>query len=199
MIRSQQSDDGFVTRCVSRKEFLKQVAVASGFFFAACSPLRVVFKAYPRKFEEDTALCDCVLRAFVTTVIPGAGSDEPNLARMFTDDYYPFHSFSGFFVADLSERSADLFGNERFDQLSLAQRTKVVEDGLNADATVQRLYRGAILIAQVSYYPGIYDDTKGCPLIDFHGANYGFTADEMYYPNYQALLAREATANGNYS
>jgi len=186
-------------RQVSRKEFLKQLSIASTLLFVACSPVRILLKAYPQKFDDDVELCERILRSFVTTIVPGAPIDDPNLMRIFTDDYYPFHKYCAFFVADLCKRSEDLFEETDFSVLSLAQRSQVVANGLASDATVSRLYRGAILMAQVSFYAGIYDDEKGCPLIDFHGSNFGFTPEEMYYPNNASLLSQAATDNGNYA
>jgi len=149
--------------------------------------------------DSDEKLIDSILRAFVVTVIPGAPIDDPHLTRMYSDEFYPFHSYRGFFVSDLCRRGEDLYGTERFDQLSLEQRTKVVQDGLDADATTSRLYRGAIFMAQVSVYGSIYDDENGCSLIDFHGANSGFTPEEMCYRDNSPFLAGEITQDGNYS
>ena len=190
-----QINDQRSIRQRSRLQFLKQLSIASSALLVACSPMRIVLKAYPGKFDDDSELRNAILRAFVTTVIPGAPADEPNLTRMFMDDFYPFHSHCPFFVADLCDRSEDLFANDRFDTLLLEQRTQVVQTGLQADATVQRLYRGAILIAQVSFYAGIYEDTRGCRLIEFNGSNYGFSTDEMCYLHTD--LAREITTGGN--
>jgi hypothetical protein len=187
----------FLDRRVSRLSFLKQISVILGIAVSGCSPLRILLKDYPRKFDDDPGLRESTLRSFVTTVIPGAAIDEPDLVRIYGDSYYPFHPYCGFFVSDLSRRSSDLFGTDEFSRLPPEQRTAVIEDGLDADATIARLYRGAVLMAQASYFGGIYGDAKGCPLIDFHGANRGFTEREMYYPNASAFLASEATVDGN--
>jgi hypothetical protein len=197
-LKTFQQDQPPRSRTFSRKDFLKQLCLATGFLLASCSPLRIAFNIYPARFKDDPELCDGVLRSFVTTVIPGASQDEPDLTRMFYDEYYPFYEYTGFFASDLCQRATDLYGMERFDQLTLVQRTKVIEEGLRADSTVRRLYRGAILMAQVSFFAGIYDAEKGCPLIDFHGANTGFFPEEMYYADCRSMLAPELTADGNY-
>ncbi len=194
-IRMQNAS--FFDRRVSRLSFLKQVSVILGLALSGCSPLRILFKDYPRKFDDDPGLRESTFRSFVATVIPGAAIDEPDLVRIYADPFYPFHPYCGFFASDLSRRSSDLFGTDEFNRLSPEQRTAVIENGLDADATVARLYRGAILMAQASYFGGIYDDAKGCPLIDFHGSNPGFTERQMFYPNASAFLANEATINGN--
>jgi len=187
----------FLDRRVSRLSFLKQLSVILGVAVSGCSPLRIFLKDYPRKCDDDPRLRESTLRSFVTTVIPGAAIDEPNLARIYSDPFYPFHPYCGFFVSDLAARSSDLFGTDEFSRLPPERRTAVIEDGLRADATTARLYRGAVLMAQASYFGGIYDDVKGCALIDFPGANRGFTEREMYYPNASLFLADEATVDGN--
>jgi len=193
-----EKKDGLFRKGMSRRFFLGQISLAAATFAAGCTPVRILIKSYPKKFDKEDQLVDIILRAFVLTVIPGAPVDDENLTRIYSDTFYPFHKYCGFFVSDLSDRSKNLFGNDKFDQLSLKQRTAVIEDGLGADGTTARLYRGAILMAQISFYGGIYDDAKGCPLIDFQGANAGFEEEEMYYPNSSAWLAQEITRNGNY-
>jgi hypothetical protein len=195
---TDQEENTFLTRKVSRMHFVKQVSMLAGALFVGCSPVRILLKGYPKKFDTNEELSDSLLRAFVATVIPGAPLNELNLTRMYSDEYYPFHSYCGFFVSDLADRSKALYGNDRFDQLTLRQRTKVIEDGLDANATTARLYTAAIYMAQASFYGGIYDDEKGCPFIDYHGGNSAFITDEMYYPDNSMFLAKQATKDGNY-
>ncbi|MBI1805068.1 MAG: hypothetical protein HY033_08920 [Ignavibacteriae bacterium] len=187
-----------LSRKISRLDFIKNLSLLSGLLVAGCTPLRILLKQFPEEFKTNNELIDTMLRAFVVTVIPGAPFDDPNLTRIYTDDFYPFHSYCGFFVSDPSKRSEELYGTERFEQLAFDQRTKVIQGGLQADATLARLYAGAIFMAQASFYGGIYDDEKGCPLIDFHGTNSGFSADEMFYPDGRSFLACEVTQTGNY-
>ena len=193
---SAQAPDQFA-RKISRADFLKQLFLLSGAAFTACTPLRVALKTYPDRFDADQALRETVLHAFVAAVIPGAALDTTQSTRMFTDDFYQFHSYAGFFAADLAQRSARLYRHDRIDQLSIEQRTNVIQDGLQADATTARVYQAAIYMAQLSFYAGIYDDKSGCALIDFHGANAGFPMAEMCYVNSAIPLAHEATSDGN--
>lgn len=186
-------------RQISRLDFLKQVGIFSGSILVGCSPIRILLKDYPKRYDSDTTLREATLRAFVTAVIPGAPPDEPNLVRMFSDDYYPFRSYCGFFVSDLNKRSKELYDMNRFDELTPVQRTEIIRQGLDADATTARLYRAAILVAQASFYGGIYDDEKGCRLIGFEGTNSGFAPEEMSYTNCSLVLAHEATSSGNYN
>ena len=186
-------------RTLSRLDFLKQIGIFSGAVLVGCSPIRILLKDYPNRYDRDEGLRTAILRAFVTTVIPGAPPDDPDLVRMFDDEYYPFHAYCGYFVSDLNDRSANRYDGTPFDALAPDLRREIIQQGLDADATTARLYRGAVLMAQASFYGGIYDDEKGCPLIDFHGTNNGFTPEEMCYANCRPLLAREATLTGNYS
>ncbi len=195
----QGSEKSFFERRITRHEFVKEISIVAAGILGGCTPLKIVFNAFPERFSKDAHLCEQMLRAFVTTVIPGAVNNDTNLIRIFRDTYYPFCGYCDFFVSDLAARSANLFGDDQFDRLTRQQRAAVVRDGLDGDATIERLYQGAIFMSQVSYYAGIYDDEKGCPLIDFHGSNYGFGEEEMYYTNSSLYLASEATSDGNYS
>jgi hypothetical protein len=165
--------------------------------FSGFTAIQMLLRIYPKRFREDGSLIDRVLRAFVMTIIPGAPLDDPNLIRMYLDSYYPFCPYSGFLAYDLVRRSRKLHGVERFDELSQTQRTAVVQSALGSDETVSRLYKGAILMAQVSFYGGIYDPEKGCPLIDFPGRNNGYFPREMFYSDAQRFLAVELTGDGN--
>ena len=164
---------------------------------AIVSAVRMLLDLYPRRFRADADLRDRLLRAFVLTVIPGADHDSPNLVRMYHDTDYPFYPYAGYLVHDLARRSMHLFGTETFDLLDSGERTIVLEDALASDETTSRLYRGALLIAQVSYFAGVYDPDRGCPMIDFPGRNQGFTPAELSYPDSARFLGVESTKDGN--
>ncbi len=184
-------------RKISRADFLKRLFLLSGAAWTACTPLRIALKTYPDRFDADHELREKLLQAFVAAVIPGVPLDATHSTRMLTDDFYPFHSYCGFFTADLAQRSMKLYSHDRFDQLSIEQRTQVIQHGLQADATTARLYQAAIYMTQLSFYASIYDDKAGCTLIDFHGTNAGFPAAEVCYTNREMPLAQEATSDGN--
>lgn len=164
---------------------------------AVLSALRMLFNLYPARFRKDPALRERTLRAFVVTIIPGASIDEPNLVRMYSDTDYPFHPYTGYIVFDLNRRSRTLFRNELFDTLARAQREVVIEDALAGDATTARLYRGAMLMAQVSFFAGIYDPDRGCPLINFPGTNNGYPLSATTYPDAERYLGQATTPDGN--
>jgi hypothetical protein len=116
---------------------------------------------------------------------------------MYLDAYYPFSPYTGFFVYDLTRRSRKLYHQEEFQRLSPAERSAVVRDALKGDETISRLYRGAILMAQVSYYGGIYDPDGRCPLIDLPGRNRGYAPATITHPDAEQYLAPETTDDGN--
>lgn len=163
---------------------------------AILTALRMLLDIYPRRFRKDAALRDRLLKAFVLTVIPGADESCRNLTRMYYDADYPFYPYTGFLLYNLTARSTRLFG-DAFDRLDPARRTSVLVDALAADDTTSRLFKGAILMAQVSYYAGIYDPDRGCPLIEFPGRNRGYSAAEISYPDPKEFLGTESVTDGN--
>lgn len=181
---------------ITRRTALGGIAVCVGGVLASCTPLRILAGWYPEEFDRDPGLTDRVLRAFVDTVIPGAPPDDPNLARAFVDPGLPFADHAAFFAADLCRRSESLFG-VRFHKLGRSRRVAVVQAVLRSDATARRLCEGAILLAQVATYAGIYDDFAGCSLIQFEGRYRIRPLAELTYPNPNAFLPPPTTASGN--
>ncbi len=178
---------------MTRREFAARLAALGAALLSGCSAVRAVLHSYPSRYDTDAALRERVLRSFVTTVIPGAQEEDPNLARVFTDRDYPFHEHCGFFVNELCARSA----GERFDLLDLRGRTRVVTGAMRGDAIVARLVRGAVYLAQAAYYGGIYEP-GGCALIDVPGPTM-FTRDELYHADAGRFRAPERTEDGNHA
>jgi hypothetical protein len=166
-------------------------------FLAGCTPVRIGAGLYPKVFQPGMGRLDGVLRAFVVTVIPGAPADAPHLTLVFHDDYYGFARIAPFFAADLTARARRLYGEGSFDALPAAGRTSVVRSGLGADRTTRKLYNGAVLLAQASFYAGIYDDDAGCALIDFPGRPRAGATREGPYPQPERYLALPMTLDGN--
>ncbi len=181
---------------IARREALRRLGLVAAGLASACAPLRIVLHDYPAAFDGEEP-SQRVLRAFVLTVIPEADAHDPNLLRAFHDPALRFAPFRGFFVSDLCQRSAARTGVAAFERLNQAERLAVVQDGLAADATTQRLYNGAILVAQASYYGGIYDDKRGCALIDFEGAYQFRGLAAVTYPDPERFLSWPVTADGN--
>jgi hypothetical protein len=180
---------------IARREALRRLGTMTAGLASACTPLRIVLHDYPSVFDAEEA-SDRVLRAFVLTVIPEAEAGDPNVLRAFRDPDLRFAPYRGFFVSDLCQRAAARTG-ESFDRLSQAGRMAVVQEGLAADATTERLYSGAILVVQASYYGSIYDDKRGCALIDFEGAYQFRGIAAVTYPDPERFLSWPLTANGN--
>lgn len=182
---------------ITRRAALAGIAVSAGTAaLAACTPLRILAGWYPEEFDRRPELTDRVLRAFVDTVIPGVPPDDANLARVFVDPYLPFADHAAFFAADLCRRSEASFG-VRFHELDRSQRTAVVQEALQSDGTTRRLYDGAIYLAQIATYAGIYDDIAGCPLIEFEGRYRIRPLAELTFPNHDEFLPPPTTASGN--
>ncbi|MEE8192453.1 MAG: hypothetical protein V3T74_06880 [Gemmatimonadales bacterium] len=169
------------------------LALAAG----ACTPVRIVLKMYPEEFETDPDLVDGVLRAFVTAVVPGMPGDHPNLTRAFYDDYYRLSKYRNFLAADLCERSRSMYGRTEFAELSLEQRTRVIEDGLDRGGVTKRLYVGAVFLAQIATYAGIYDAEEGCPLIGFQGRYDLSELAHVSHPHPERFLPPSRTTDGN--
>ncbi len=181
---------------LSRRVALRRLGIAAAAAaLQGCTPLRLALGLYP---EQDDRVADRVLRAFVEAVIPGAPPAEPNLTRIFFDPYYPFARYRSWLVWDLDRRARALSGGTPYPDLGLERRTGVVEDAVaNGDDTTARLYQGAIFLAQVAFYAGIYDDEQGCPLIDFQGASGLLPLEAQTYPDPGRFLPAPATADGN--
>lgn len=182
---------------MSRRAALSAMAALAGAAaLAGCTPLRILTKWYPDAFDRDAKLTDRVLRAFVDTVVPGAPADDPDLARVFVDAELPFADHAAFFAADLSRLATSRYA-AWFDELPRSQRVEVVRDGLRGDATSRRLYETAICLAQISCFAGIYDDERGCPLIDFEGGYRLCPPAELTFPDPERFLAAPVTSSGN--
>lgn len=186
-----------VPNSIGRKEFIKKLSLLTGFFLASCTPLKVILKSYPDQFDEVDRKEE-ILKAFVTTIVPGADIKDINICKIFNDEFYGFNKFCGFFVSDLCDKSQEMFNKADFHKLSIDQRTRVVQAGLEDDSTTSKLYTAAIYMAQVSSYCSIYDDEKGCKLIGFAG-NYGFMETEFTSKDFSSFLAEEVTLTGNYA
>ncbi len=161
------------------------------------SAVRMLLYLYPAKFRRDTVLQEHTLRAFVVTVIPGAEREDPDLVRMYYDTDYPFYPYTGYLVFDIETRTARRHPGTSFGELPPGERTAILSEALASDDTTSRLFKGAMLMAQVSYFAGIYDPGKGCPLIEFPGRNAGFTPEEISLPDAGDYLGEPATADGN--
>jgi len=165
-------------------------------FLSIPAAVQMILKIFPHKYCKNDNLKEKVLRAFVTTIIPGADEEDKNLIKMYSDKYYPFNMYCGYFVFDLNKRSKKLFSKKDFFELSLREKTKVVQNALSGMELTRRLYKGAILMAQVSYYGAVYNEDRGCPLIYFPGTNEGYSNKEVTYSFAGYYFDRELSIDG---
>lgn len=179
---------------MERRDAVRYLAwILAGAATGACTPLRIVTRSFPAEFKDDPALVTRTLRAFVAAVIPGL-DPAADSTRALLDHGYPFAAYAAFFASDLSRRAEQRYGAPDFAALELAQRTAIIADGLAADGTTRKLYRGAIYLTQVATYAGIYDDDAGCGLIDFKGR---YRGDAISYENAVSFLPPPRTSSGN--
>jgi len=188
---------------VSRREVVRRLAVVgtglSVGFAAGCTPMKIGLHAHASSFDTNQEIGERVLRAFVSTVIPGVDEESPHLIRVFEDDYYPLAEYRGDLIADLCERSDKLYDMKLFSWLDAKQRTHVIQNALSSQDVIRQLYEGAIFLAQISCYAGIYDDRGGCEVIDFPGAYSLVPLAQQTYPSPERYLARSLTVHGNYA
>ena len=188
---------GLLGAPVTRRQLLRRAGVLAVGLASGCTPLRLAFHANPEPFRGEGGVTDRVLAAFVRTVAPRAGGSNEELARVFADPAYPFVSYRAFFAADLCRRAEGRFGTKGFDSLPEDSRARVIEDGLKDDAIARRLYSGAIFLAQVAVYSGIYDDARGARAINFDGANHGFPPETLTHPVPGWYLPAASSVDGN--
>lgn len=181
---------------MTRRRAVSVLAALAGGALVGCTPLRLALRSYPARFERDPVVKDRVLRAFVDAVVPGCRPDDPDLARALVDPELPFARYAAFLAADLC-RLAESRHGATFPELTRSQRVAVVREGLRGDATARRLYDGAIFLAQLSCFAGIYDDERGCPLIEFEGTYRVRPRSELTYRSPERFLARPVTRSGN--
>ncbi len=182
----------------ARRNMIKAGMAASLALLWGCTPLKIVFKAYPKDFKNDDELVRNCLSAFVETIIPGVEDSKDKGLMVFYDDYFPLAKYRGYFVYDLCHRAQSIFREISFISLNDIQRTSIVEEGEKDNKVTGKLYRGAILLTQIAFFSGIYDSAEGCSLIGFPGSNYGYQPSEIYYENIECYLAEELTLDGNY-
>jgi hypothetical protein len=182
---------------VTRRQILCRAGVLVAGLASGCTPLRLAFHPEPGPFRGEGGMADRVLAAFVRAVAPRADGTDQELARVFADRAYPFAPYRSFFASDLCRRAEDRFGTKSFDSLAEDARARVIEDGLKGDAVARRLYGGAIFLAQVAVYSGIYADDRGARAINFDGANPGFPPKTLTYPVPEWYLPAASSVDGN--
>jgi hypothetical protein len=175
---------------ISRRQALGVIAAAASGLLGACAPVARFTVPAPRIPETDR-----VLQAFVATVVPGSG-DSPNLVRAFSDPFYAFSPWRSWFASDLCRRAARA-GAPRFDRLGERERIRIVSSGLTGDPVTRRVYTGAVFLAQVSVYVGLYEESGASPLLGFQGKHQFRGLAEVTYECPERFLACALTRDGN--
>jgi hypothetical protein len=155
----------------------------------SCMPMKIVFNAG----KEPGKSFDTTLRAFSEVIIPEAHFDEPGLTDVFYDDYYPFLKYIKILAEDLDKVSNREYQTDCFSDLSLSDRTQIVESKLTNTGLSSAIYLAAVYLIQLSYYTGIYNPDKRCELI-------GFQCEDQVTDSYQDTGYFEgipATHDGN--
>jgi len=182
---------------ITRRQLLCRAGVLVAGLASGCTPLRLAFHAESAPSRGEGGVTDRVLAAFVRAVAPRADGTTEELARVFADRAYPFAPYRSFFASDLCRRAKDRFGTKSFDLLAEDARARVIEDGLKGDAVARRLYSGAVFLAQIAVYSGMYDDARGARAINFDGANSGFPPETLTYPVPGWYLPSASSVDGN--
>jgi hypothetical protein len=123
--------------------------------------------------------------------------DAPDLTRVFYDEFYRLGKYRSYLAADLCERTERLYGWPRFEALPAKDRCRVIEDALQDGGVTQRLYVGAVFLAQLASYAGVFDEEGGCALIGFEGRFRMRPLAELSYPDPERFLPRALTTDGN--
>jgi hypothetical protein len=156
---------------------------------SSCMPVKVVFNAG----KEPEGNYDSTLRAFSEVIIPEARCDAPGLSDVFYDKYYPFLQYVKILAEDLDKASRRKYQTNSFSDLSISNRTEIVERKLIDKGISRAIYLAAIYLIQMSYFTGIYNPDRGCDLIEF-------SCEDQETDSYQDIAYFEgdpATNDGN--
>ena len=163
---------------------LASMAIAS-----SCMPIKVIFNSG----KEPERNYDTTLRAFSEVIILEVNPDEPGLSDVFYDKYYPFLKYVEILAEDLDKVSRRRYRTENFSDLSISNRTKIVESKLTEKGISRSIYLAAVYLIQLSFFTGIYNPDKGCDLIEFN-------CEDQVTDSYQDIAYFEgnpATIDGN--
>lgn len=181
---------------MTRREALQRCGAAlAAVAVSGCAPTFLARALYPEADALDSATIDRALVAFISTVIPGA-ENPVAIVRLFADPALRIAPYRAVLVADLTRRARALHARD-FEHLTEAQRTQVVRDGLEGGAVAGKLYTGAVFLAQVVFFSGLWHPRGECPLIGFEGAYRYQGPEALTYPDPENFLAAAITADGN--
>ncbi len=181
----------------SRRQAIRMLAGGvAALAMGACTPATIILKSYPEQYRRGTVATRRALCAFTATVVPGLTPAEAQAVTALEDPFYPTAKYCDFLASDLDRRA--MHRHERlFSTLDLPQRTAIVRQALDGDATARKLYTGAVFLTQAAVYGGIDDDTSGCRLTGFPGGNHFVDPALSSYPDTRRFAARVTSRDGN--
>jgi hypothetical protein len=185
---------------ISRRHALGWLGLlGGGLLVDGCTPAKLALNWYAAEFADNPERTSVVLSAFTDAILPGADARVVDLTRPLYDTRFPLHPHVEYLAADLCARSRRHFHGTEFQYLSRQDRDQVIADGLSSDRTTRRLYSGAILLTQIVYYAGVYDDNAGCEAIEWEGRFRPRPIDELTYPDPSSFLAGELGRRGSHA
>jgi len=172
-------------------------AIALGVTATGCAPQLIVGRAlYPESISLDPDTVTRMLAAFVAVVIPEPAAAGAVVHR-FADPVLRFTDYRSALAADLMRRAQQCADTDRFDRLPAAQRAAIVQEGLDGGAVSAKLYGGAVFLARIVFYCGLWNERGACDFIGFEGA-YAFSGYEaVTWPEPERFLPVAITADGN--
>ncbi len=185
---------------LDRRRALALLGMAvAGLAAPGCLVLDRVLSRYRGMLRDDRPLEEAVYRGFVDAVIPGLDTrtlDSPNLVRVFFDEDLPFADYHLDMSAHLCKSAAKHCDEWRYHTLNPERRREVIRRGIESGGLVQRLYEGTVFITQVATYANIYDDARGCRLIDYEGTSGKLDWRRMSYPDLPDRYAADIRCPG---
>ena len=172
---------------------------AAGLAAPGCLVLDRVLSRYRVMLRDNRRVEEAVYRGFVDAVIPGLDArtyDSPNLVRVFFDEDLPFADFHLDMSAHLCKSAAKHCDDWRYHTLDPERRREVIRRGIESGGLVQRLYEGTVFITQVATYANIYDDSRGCRLIDYEGTSGMLDWGRMSYADLPGRYAADIRCPG---
>jgi hypothetical protein len=181
---------------ISRRETLRRIGAAMLTMAATgCGRTFVARALYPEADALSGPEVDRVLQAFALTVVPGA-EDPAAIARAFADPTLKLAPYRRVLVAELN-RHAQGQRAASFDRLDETQRTALVQAGLASGGISGRVLNGAVFLAQVVYYGGLWNSASACPRIGFDGPYVDAGPASLSYPDAASYLPASLTTDGN--
>ncbi len=91
---------------LSRRQAIRILAGGvTALTLGACTPARIVLKAYPEEYSAGSDATEAALLAFIDTVVPGLTPEERRSVTVLQDPFYPLAKYCDFLASDLDRRA----------------------------------------------------------------------------------------------